>query len=284
LLPYADYAKIDVQALGQQDRRNVCGHFRRKGLTMLAEKVETRADFDWALKDGCELFQGYFFAKPEILSFRQVPTSKLACLRLVSEIQKEGLDFARLENLVKCDEGLIRMLLCFANSAAFSAGNPVKTVKQALLRLGEEKIRQWVTLAALPALADGRPGELITAALTRARFCELVAEKTGQADRASSCFLMGLLSLLDAMVGLPMQQLLDDMPLERNISGSILAAPNHEEELRPFLDLARCFERSDFEAASQPAERLGVPIQSASALYPAAMAWSDTIPRCSIGA
>jgi EAL and modified HD-GYP domain-containing signal transduction protein len=90
---------------------------------------------------------------------------------------------------------------------------------------------------------------------------------------------MGLLSLLDSMIGLPMEQLLDDMALDRNISRSILAAPNDEEGLRPFLDLALCFERSDLDAASQPAERLSVPIQSASELYRAAIAWTDTLPR-----
>jgi EAL and modified HD-GYP domain-containing signal transduction protein len=277
LLPYADYAKVDIQALGQQDRRSVCGHFRRKGLTVLAEKVETRADFNSALKDGCELFQGYFFAKPEILYGRRVPTSKLACLRLVSEIQKEDLDFGRLERLVRCDVGLVRMLLCFANAAAFHFS--VKNITQAFLRLGEERIRKWVTLAALPGLADGRPAELITTALVRARFCELVAEKAGQGKRAPSCFLVGLLSLLDAMIGLPMEELLDDMALDRKISRAILAAPNHEEGLRPFLDLALCFERSDLDAASQAAERFSVPIQSASELHLAAIAWADKVPR-----
>jgi EAL and modified HD-GYP domain-containing signal transduction protein len=279
LLKYADYAKIEFPALGQQDRRRFCDHFRQKGLTVLAEKVETRADFQSALKDGYQLFQGYYFAQPEILSGRQVPTSKLARLRLLSEIQNGNLNFGRLEKIVRRDVGLVRMLLCFVNSAIYYSWRSVESIAQAFVWLGEENIRKWVTLAALPALAHGQPPEIVTTALVRAKFCELLAKHTGRGNQSSACFLMGMLSLIDAMIGLPMEQLLNDMALDKSISGAILAAPNDGRGLRPFLDLALCFEKLDVDGARQPAELLKVPMQEASQLYLAAISCTDAKPR-----
>lgn len=123
LHPFVEYAKLDWMALPPDARAPLCAYFRELGLRVLAEKVETKADFDSAVECGCELFQGFFFAKPEILSARQVPTSKMACLRLLSEIQKPDLNFENLESLVRQDIGLTQKLLFFVNSAAFSAAS-----------------------------------------------------------------------------------------------------------------------------------------------------------------
>lgn len=238
LLAYADYAKLDWLALGAGDRAQLCARFRKLGLRLLAEKVETEDDFEAALAAGCELFQGFYFARPEILSSRRVPTSKLACLRLLKEIQQTDLSFQRLEALIGPDVGLTQKLLYFANSAVFQHQQGVETLHQAFAHLGEINIRKWVTLAALPNMASGKPVELVTACLIRARFCELAAENSALRNRSSSCFLIGLLSLLDAMIGRPLEELVEDMGLEPHVEDAILGRSNDSDGMRAVLEMA----------------------------------------------
>jgi c-di-GMP-related signal transduction protein len=115
LQSYAEYVKLDWLKTDAAYRAPLCDYFREKGLRLLAEKVETKEDHESALACGCELFQGFHFARPEILSARQVPSSKLTCLRLISEIQRPDLNFERIEELVRPDVGLTQKLLFFVN-------------------------------------------------------------------------------------------------------------------------------------------------------------------------
>ncbi|MGA3024765.1 MAG: HDOD domain-containing protein [Bryobacteraceae bacterium] len=279
LLAHADYVKLDWLALGSEDRSRLPGLFRKKGLRLLAEKVETKRDFECALSEGCELFQGFYFARPEIVSARQVGTSKLACLRLLGEMQKPDLDFERLERMVKPDIGLAQKLLRFVNVAAFTHPQNIESLSQAFYYLGEDNIRKWVMLAAVPKLAGGKPAELATASLVRARFCELAAEHSRLRDRSSSCFLIGLLSLLDAMVGRPLEELVEDLGLEAHVAAAILGRSPDDDGLRTVLEMAVALERSDFDAADRLAAASGISPSLAGELHFEAMIWADHLPR-----
>jgi c-di-GMP-related signal transduction protein len=276
---YADYAKIDWRAGSAGDREELCALCQNKGLRLLAEKVETRADVAAARSLGCELFQGYFFARPEIVSARKVPASSLACLRLLKEIQSGELNFERLEAIVSKDVGLSQRLLFFVNSAAFSHHAQIESLRQAMSYLGEDRVAQWVTLAAIPRLAAGKPIELITLSLVRARFCELVAEDSRLPYRHSSPFLVGLLSLIDVLVGLPLEELIAELGLEAHIANAILGSAGRVDSLRLVLELSVALERSDLEGARRLAKSLGIPISKTGELYMNAMAWADAVQR-----
>jgi len=283
LHPYVEYAKLDWMALPAEARAPLCGFFRDMGLRVLAEKVETKEDFEAALACGCELFQGFYFARPEILSARHVPASKLACIRLLSEIQKPDLDFESLEALVRPDIGLTQKLLFFVNSAAFSRRQRIDSLPQALVYLGEHNIRKWVTLAAMPKMASGKPGELVTASLTRARFCELAAEHAQPRQRPASCFLIGLLSLLDAMVGRPIEELVEELGLETHVAAAILGKSSEGDIMRSLLELSVAFERSDFDGAVRFARISGIVPAVAGELHVEAITWADTLTRARTG-
>ena len=279
LLAHADYAKLDWLALEAGDIRPLCARFRDRGITLLAEKVESKEDFESALSNGCELFQGYYFALPEILSAKQAPSSKLACLRLIAELQKPELNFDRLESLIGTDLGLTQKLLCFVNSAAFSHRRKIESLNQVFIYLGEDNIRKWVSLTALSKAAGGKAEELVTASLVRARFCELAAESSRLSGRNSSCFLAGLLSLLDAMIGRPLAELVEDLDLDAQVADAILGKPRGPDSLGAVLDLAVAFERSDFDAAGRMAAAIGISMAIAGEIHLDAMAWADGLPR-----
>jgi len=279
LQPFVEYAKLDWMALPAEARAPLCEFFREKGMRVLAEKVETQQDYESAVTCGCELFQGFYFARPEILSARQVPTSKLACLRLLSEIQKPDLSFERIEALVRPDIGLAQKLLFFVNSAAFACRQPIDSLPQALIYLGERNIRKWVMLAAMPKVASGKPGELVTASVVRARFSELAAEHAEPRQRAASCFLIGLLSLLDAMVGRPLEELVLELGLETHVADAIVGKSGGGNGMRLLLDLAVALERSDFDAALRLAASAGLAPGLAGQLHLEAMTWADSLFR-----
>ena len=276
-LKYADLVKLDLPALGTHERQRICAYLQKKGVRLLAEKVETLNDFECALRDGCDLFQGYFFARPEIVKGQQIPVSKMTCLRLINETQRPVLNYAKLEQIVRLDIGLTRKLLCLVNSAAFGARNHIDAINQAFVRLGERNIRKWVTLAALPLLAAGRPAELISASLVRARFCELIAEYLG--ERAPSYFLTGLLSLLDAMIGRPLEEVVGEMALDTCIVDSVLGRSRAGDRMRLALELAIAFEKSDFQALEQLAAEAGISGPAAAELSVEAISWADSVPR-----
>jgi EAL and modified HD-GYP domain-containing signal transduction protein len=278
-LAYAEFAKIELPVLVRRERRRLCRYFLDRGLRVVAEKVETREDFENALGDGCELFQGYFFACPEIVSGREVPVSKMACLRLISEVQRPELDFGQLERIVRLDIGLTHKLLCLVNSAAFARPARIDAIGPAFVSLGERNIRKWVTLAALPALASGRPAELVTASLVRARFCELAAESLGMPANAPTFFLTGLLSLLDAMIGRPLEELAAEMGLDRCVADAILSRPGACDRLGRALAMATAFERSDFKSVERLTAEAGMAASSAAELYVQAISWADDLPR-----
>ena len=279
LLPYADFAKIDFRGLPEGERARVGRHFRKHGLRLLAEKVETKADFESALASGYELFQGYFFARPQIITAQEVPSSKLTCLRVISELHREELDFRRLEELIRRDVGLVRKLLCFVNSAAFPFRKRVDSIFRGLVALGEDNIRKWAAMAAIPTLARDKPDELVEAALVRGRFCELAAGASGIAGSSANCFLVGLLSLLDVMIGRPIDELVSELALDSLVSNAILRKPSSEPVSRTIalLELAIAFEISDYGEVATRAAAAGMDVAVASRLNLQSIGWANAL-------
>ena len=153
---------------------------RARGLQILAEKVETYEEFDWARQCGYDYFQGYFFARPVMVRGRQIPAAKLHCLRLLQEAQRPELDFERLETLILEDVSLSYQLLRYVNSPLFALASRIQSIRQALLYFGETELRKWIALATLARTAEDKPSELIRHSLVRARFCESVARMAQQ--------------------------------------------------------------------------------------------------------
>src|SRR5579871_4173228 len=173
--PFAHVAKlikVDLRQTSLIERQEMVRAFKPRGIAMLAEKVETHEEFHQASRTGFDLFQGYFFARPEIVRGRQIPASKTACLQLLNEIQRSDLHFPRLEKLISQDVSLCYKLLRYVNSPLFYRRTEVRSLTHALVVLGETGIRHWISLAALLVMANDKPGELVSHTLVRARFTE----------------------------------------------------------------------------------------------------------------
>lgn len=273
LLDVADIVKIDVLVCGQSERARLAKELRPRGLCLVAEKVETDDMFRETRDAGFDLFQGYFFARPTTFRGKDIPALKLSYLMVLAEIHRPELDLQALRAIVEREVGLSYKLLRYINSAYFGRREVVSSIRHALLLLGEREIRHWVNLVALAGIATGKPNPLQDECLTRGRFCEKIALGSGLGGRASELFLMGLLSLMEAMLDTPIERILDGLPLSDDVKQAMLGSPG---PLRDVLDLAIAYGRGNWDSLRGPIERLGLAETDLPELYLDSVSWGQT--------
>lgn len=276
LTAIASYIKVDLQATSTAEQLEI---IRRWGKTacMIAEKVETLEEFEQAKAMGYSLFQGYFFARPVIVSTSDVPVSKLHQLRILQQLQHQELDFAALSELVRQDSALSYKLLRFVNSALFGTRAPIDSIQQAIIRVGELGMRRWLAIVLLTDMAAGRPSELAVNALIRARFCELLAPEADLGQRGGDLFLLGLFSHLDAMYGRPMGELLSGLNLHADVAATLLGTIASGSSMAGLWATVLAYEQADWARMIQAAEIARIQTTAAQPLYEAAVRWADQI-------
>ena len=274
LLKLADIVKVDFRATTGQERRDLIMSLAKRGIDVLAEKVETEADVREAIVLGCIYFQGYFFCKPEMIARKDVPGFKLNYMRLLTELGRPELDFAGIERVLKGDISLAGKLLKYLNSASFGWRQQVTTLQHALVLLGERQFRKWASLVALATMSQDRPPELAKTSLTRARFCELAASDAGLAGQELDAFLLGMFSLVDAIVGRPLDEILNEIALPDEVSKALL---HKNTRLSKLLDLSVAMERGNWEEVSSLASALKMDESRFPDFYQTAIAWVTEI-------
>ncbi len=206
LLQLANIVKVDFLATRGDERERMIKALIKRGIQVLAEKVETQEEVTLAKSLGCVYFQGYFYCRPEMSSRRELPGHKLNHLRLLRELGKPHLDLPAVEQVLKSDMALASKLLKHLNSAWFGWRQRVTSLQHAVVLLGDRQFRKWASLVAIATMADDKPRELPNTSLVRARFCELLAPLAQQKDASLDAFLVGMFSLVDAIIGRPLDE------------------------------------------------------------------------------
>lgn len=273
----ADLIKVEMHTPKAQ-QEDMLRDFRRRGIRMLSEKVETDADYRWALRAGYEYFQGYFFARPVVMSGKQIPANKLQCLQLIQEAHRAELDFTRLTSLVSRDVSFSYKLLRYANSAQFGRKAKIQSIHRALVTLGESGIRKWIAIAALPIMGEGKPAELITQTLVRGRFCELLGQASGQGVE-DQAFLVGLFSMLDALLDRPLEEALAELALAPSLDSVLRGQAPEKSVLNSIYSLVRRYEMADWDEVERLAGRLGTAPELIGEAYRDALPWADEAAR-----
>jgi c-di-GMP-related signal transduction protein len=274
LVDLADFIKVDFRLTDREKQHELALRYTRRGIRMLAEKVETREEFSDGLEMGYSLFQGYFFCRPEILQHHKLPSFKLAYLELLRAATASEFDIDELSLKIKGEASITFRLLRYLNSAAFGLSAEIHSIPQALSLLGEREIRKWIAVVSVGVLADGKPGELMTVPLVRGRLCELLAPLAGMPSHSDDLFLLGLLSVMDAILGLPLDAILAELPVRREIREALLARTGL---YRNLLDIAIAHETADWEQISKLAEALGIKKEQVPALYLSSLEWSSAL-------
>ena len=272
-LPLTDILKVDFMATSPEQRQRLSHQYGNNGKTLLlAEKVESHEMFEEAVKLGYTYFQGYFFCKPQIISRRDIPAFKQSCLRFIHEVNSPTISFERLEEVVKRDPSLSTKLLRYLNSAAFGLTNRVTSIRQALALLGEKALRKWASLIALSELGRDKPTELMVTALVRARFCELLAPHMDLRGRELDCFIMGLLSAIDAFTDRTLAESVSDIPLPSEVSAALRGADNARGRV---FSVVLSMERGRTVQVAAVLAGGDCTLATASTLYRQAIEWAD---------
>ena len=234
-----------------------------RGMRLIADGVDSRADYEACIALGFDLFQGRFFAEPVMLTGTPAPTYRLRALSML--VQREMTSFEQLERVISEDPGLSHKLVRLANSAFFGRGHPVGSIHQALMTLGSVAVRRWAMLLVLGGVTD-RPHHLLELGLLRARLCELVAARQADAE-ADRAFTVGLFSVVDALLGVPMPTLLAELPFDERITRALEA---HEGPEGKVLAAVLAYERGDFASVMEH----GIGLMDIAHAYREALDWT----------
>jgi c-di-GMP-related signal transduction protein len=243
LCEFADILKIDFLATRIEERSGLIRRFG-KGRKMLAEKLETPQEFRQARDMGFVLFQGYFFRRPEIMMAREVPANKLHYLQLMEMVCRAELDLRELEKRIKQETAISYRLLRYLNSPLFGFSLEIKSIRHAMAILGERELRRWIRLVVAVSAAEQNCSELVLSGLARGRFCELLSARV---KSESDLFLMGLLSVMDAILEVQMDVLLAQLPVDKETKAALLGQAG---QLRPLYQLMLAQESGEWGQAS----------------------------------
>ncbi len=276
LVPYADFIKVDITKVTREQGTPLVVSYASEGCRLLAQKVETRETFATAKQDGFTRFQGYFFRRPENLRARQIPANQVTYVRLLTAISKPEVDFTEIEDLVRREPSLCYRLLRYLNSPLLGLSSPVLSVRHALTLLGERESIRWVRMATTLVMAQERSSDLVLSSLVRARFCELIAPRVEHGK--SDLFLMGMLSLMDAILAVPIGLLIDELCLDPCIKAQLLCAKtDNKTPLSPVYDLMVAREAGDWERVTQLGKQLKLSLSFVAETSNEAMRWAHQI-------
>ena len=234
LIELADYIKVDFMLSNERARAELRKRLHGVSVAMLAEKVETQEEFEQACAEGYTLFQGYYFCRPVLMKNRKVPANRLTYLELLQLLQSDAMDVHRLARLVKQDASLTYRLLRLVNSPIAAIRQEVRSIEAALVIVGEDAFRRIAMLAITSELNTNQPPEILRMAFARACFCE-AASALGGLERAEQ-YLLGMFSMLPAMLRMPMMDLVPSLALREPIRAALLGAESQEASLLRWVE------------------------------------------------
>ena len=280
LLPFlelADIVKLDILELDSDPARVRAALDKlpdRDRLLLLAEKVEDQVTFD-ALRDmGFDLFQGFFFSKPEIIPGKKLSSNELTKLQLLSELSANDFEPRRLAEILQSDPNLSYRLFRYINSVGFGLRQKVTSLKRAIDMMGLIQAKQWLRSAVMSDLNTAPKGsELAFMSVQRAKFLENVCSLsgTGRECRSDTLFITGLFSLLDAMLGMDMEEILKKLPLDESIVSTLSGSGNTSD----LLNLARSYEHGEWADVAEWLEKLRIESEKADEVYAQARNWAQ---------
>jgi EAL and modified HD-GYP domain-containing signal transduction protein len=274
LIAMADIIKIDFLNTPPHIRETLVKSLKNRKIKFLAEKIETHEDFEQAKKWGYSLFQGYFFSKPIIMSVHDVSPSKLNYLQLIQKTNAAEFDFEHIADIVSRDLSLSYKLLRMVNSAAFGFRSRIKSVRQALVLLGSDEIKKWVSLIAIRGIGEDQPEEIITTSLVRARFLEQLSVAFHKSINHDECFLTGLFSTLDVLMNRPMPEILKEIAITDDI---IEALTHNSGRMGHAYQLILAYEKADWDTVTQMCSALEFDCGQVTDIYLEALNWSHQL-------
>lgn len=269
LCPFADMIKVDIRATNVEERVGMMRRFGSSTCKMLAEKLESQQEFHQARDMGFSYFQGYFFCRPEVVIGREVPASRIHYMRLLEMVCHPELDMLELEKVLKQEASISYRLLRYLNSPIFGFALEIKSIRHAIAILGERELRRWIRLVVTVGAAEQKCSELVLMGLARARFCELLSNRI---HANADLFLLGLLSIMDAILEIKMESLLEQLPVDHEAKAALLG---QKSSLRPLYQLMLAQESGEWAQSAELAKGFNLTEEDVSLIWWQAMQWAQ---------
>jgi EAL and modified HD-GYP domain-containing signal transduction protein len=277
LLELMDYVKVDFSSTSKIERQHLLEQAMLLAAAPIAEKVETEADYCQASREGFGLFHGYYFCRPEKLHKQPVPANRLAHLQILQLLQQSDFNVAEIARWVRNDTSLAYRLLRLVNSPACAIRQDVRSIETALMILGEKTFRRMALVAVSSELNAGNSVEVLRMAFLRSWFCEQVSASAGL--DAAEQYLLGMLSLLPAMLGRPMEELIASLPLRDEARAALAGTHNRE---RTLLSWLIAYEAGDWDTATAIASAANLRMQPLVAAFLEAILHAEELLRLAV--
>ncbi|RIJ67939.1 HDOD domain-containing protein [Rummeliibacillus sp. TYF005] len=279
LFPYIDIIKVDFIISSVDEREKIENRIKKlfPHIILLAEKVETMEQYIDAIQRGYKLFQGYFFTKPQIIRANDIPANLLQYYRVIALLRVEEPDIDEITEGIEHDIALSYKLMKLINSSSKRSKFKIRSIKQAILHLGLEDLKRWIYILTYRESQKYNPSgaydELMKTSLCRAKMCELLAKYNNKRN-TSEYFLIGMFSLIDALLRRPIKSILMQLPLSDEIVETISGS---DTSMQPYLQLTVAVEQMDFEVVNKIANDLNINIEEVFESFKAANKWTNRI-------
>jgi EAL and modified HD-GYP domain-containing signal transduction protein len=271
MVKLADYIKVDFLQTNAAQRQELFDRLRGTPAVLVAEKVEDLGEYKQACKEGFTLFQGYYFCRPQLMRCRKIPANRVAHIHMLKLLQQDPLDLYQLCQYVKRDTSLAYRFLRLVNSPMFAKRQKITSIMSALILIGDDAVRRIATLAITSEFNAHQTPEILRMAFVRGRFCELASCFCGL-ERAEQ-YLLGMFSLLPAMLRIPMDNLAPELPLREEIRAALMGTVSRGSSL---LRWAESHERGDWEECDAISHAYGLSMEQMTWCYAEAVVWADS--------
>jgi EAL and modified HD-GYP domain-containing signal transduction protein len=271
LLKLVDILKVDFQALTTPARSYTVKQVKSFDVKLLAEKIETYEDLSEAQLSNYNYFQGYFFQKPEIIKNNELSESSHIYLRIMNEFNQEVPQFKKITRIIETDVSLTYRILKLVNSPAFYSVQKIDSIENALVRIGLKEIKKIISILMLKNVNSDKPVALTKQALIRAKFAELISKEMDLNRRSTEFFMMGLFSMMDALMDCDIETAIADLPLNDDLKSALMGEKNR---FRDILDLIKLYERGYWELISRRCTEYSLNEFTLPTLYLEAVTWT----------
>lgn len=279
LMRYSDIIKVDFRQSTEEMRRKIEAIAKISNVKLLAEKIETEDEFLAAKDRGYDFFQGYFFSKPIMVSTHDIPSYFHSYFEVLNQLSQDEPNIDIITGTIEQDLSFSYKLLKLVNSPAYRPKHKINSIRQAIVLLGLLEIKKWIYVLAFREQTKGKndlSNELISLSLTRAKMSEYYAFQINKRAEASSYFMTGMFSLIDIILGLPLDKVLSELPLQDHISDALKGAPN---PMKDALDLCMDIENGDWESVTNKCKELEIDEIKFLQYYHQAINWSNEIMK-----
>ncbi len=274
-LKIAHIVKVDFLNTNKRQRKLIECIAEKYNVELLAEKIETREEFNNAKDIGYSLFQGYFFKKPEILEGNSIPIYPNNYFKVIKELNKNNPNFNKVTDIIKNDMSLSYKLLKVINSAAYGIRTEITSIKQALVLLGIEEIKKWLHLMVIKNIAKDEPKEIMRISLVRAKTAEKISKLLNQEVNSSELFMVGLFSMLDILMHRSIDVVLKDLPISQKVKDAIMG--NETSIHSNVLKLIIAYEEGNWKTVDKYCEKIGVDGNSVIHSFLMSISWGEEI-------